>query len=220
MILALCTTPWVARMANASTPVILVFGDSLSAEYGLPRGTGWAALLAERLKQKRIDYSVANASISGETTSGGAARIDAALKTHKPAIAIIELGGNDGLRGLSLDATRANMTRMIEAAQRSGAKGLVTGHAIATQLWARLYRRLSQTVLRSREDPQNRVGHRSFSKALQRTASRSRLMASTPPPRRSRASSTTPGRHWPRCWYRRSRQRRLHGRPPSNSARQ
>ena len=77
-------------------PAILVFGDSLSAEYGLQRGSGWAALLAERLKQQRLDYSVVNASISGETSAGGAARIAAELARVKPAVLVIELGGNDG----------------------------------------------------------------------------------------------------------------------------
>ena len=113
--------------AAAGAPVILVFGDSLSAEYGLARGTGWPALLEVRLKEKRLDYRVVNASISGETTSGGASRIDLALKQHKPAIIIIELGGNDGLRGLALDATRANFTRMIESSKQAGAKVLLAG---------------------------------------------------------------------------------------------
>lgn len=116
-----------AHASTKASPVILVFGDSLSAEYGLPRGTGWVALLEQRLKEKRLDYSVANASISGETTSGGAARIDATLKQHKPAVVVIELGGNDGLRGLALDATRANLGRMIEASTKIGAKVVLVG---------------------------------------------------------------------------------------------
>lgn len=108
-------------------PAILVFGDSLSAEYGLQRGSGWAALLAERLKQQRLDYSVVNASISGETSAGGAARIAAELARVKPAVLIIELGGNDGLRGLSLAATRANFDAMIKAGRAAGAKILLCG---------------------------------------------------------------------------------------------
>lgn len=116
-----------ASAAAAATPVILIYGDSLSAEYGLARGAGWAALLDARLKEKRLAFTVTNASISGETTSGGAARIDAALKQHKPAIVIVELGGNDGLRGLALDATRANLARMITASQKSGARVLLAG---------------------------------------------------------------------------------------------
>ena len=111
----------------AGSPAILVFGDSLSAEYGLPRGSGWAALLAERLKQKRFDYSVVNTSISGETSAGGATRIAAELARVKPAVLIIELGGNDGLRGLSLAATRANFDTMIKAGQAAGAKVLLCG---------------------------------------------------------------------------------------------
>ncbi len=116
---------WAAPPGGA--PVILVFGDSLSAEYGLPRGAGWAALLERRLKEKRFNYSVVNASISGETTSGGAARIEAALKQHRPAVVFLELGGNDGLRGLALDATRANLTRMIEASSRAHARVVLAG---------------------------------------------------------------------------------------------
>src|SRR5204862_3716717 len=81
---------------------ILVYGDSLSAAYGIAQDRGWVALLGERLKRERKDYSVANASISGETSSGGLARLDAALARHKPAVVIVELGANDGLRGLPL----------------------------------------------------------------------------------------------------------------------
>ncbi len=113
--------------AAGKTPVILVYGDSLSAEYGLPRGAGWAALMEQRLKQLKLNYSVANASISGETTAGGAARINAELARIRPAIVIIELGGNDGLRGLALAATRANLESMIEAALKSGARVLLCG---------------------------------------------------------------------------------------------
>ena len=123
VLIGLCVLLLPAAAASAApAPVVLVYGDSLSAEYGLARGTGWAALLDARLKEKRPPFRVANASISGETTSGGAARIEAALKQHQPAIIIIELGGNDGLRGLALDATRANLTRMIVASQKSGAR--------------------------------------------------------------------------------------------------
>jgi len=110
-----------------AAPTILVMGDSLSAEYGLARGKGWVALLEQRLKDKRLDYNVVNASISGETSSGGAARIADALARNKPAIVIIELGGNDGLRGLALPATRANFEAMIRASQQTGAKVLIAG---------------------------------------------------------------------------------------------
>src|SRR5215471_5599821 len=83
-----------------AAPTILVFGDSLSAAYGIPESAGWVTLLGERLKQRKSDYTVVNASISGETTAGGAARIDHALASSKPSIVIVELGANDGLRGL------------------------------------------------------------------------------------------------------------------------
>lgn len=119
------TTPGTA--GAQSKPVILVFGDSLSAEYGLARSSGWVALLEKRLTQERFNYSVANASISGETTSGGAARIEDALKQNRPALVILELGGNDGLRGLSVEATRANLEKMIKAAQKAGAHVVLAG---------------------------------------------------------------------------------------------
>jgi acyl-CoA thioesterase-1 len=121
---------WLAALAAApafGAPAILVFGDSLSAEYGLPRGSGWAALLAERLKTEHIDYSVVNASISGETSAGGATRIAAEVARVKPAVLIIELGGNDGLRGLSIAATRANFEAIIKAGKVAGAKIMLCG---------------------------------------------------------------------------------------------
>jgi acyl-CoA thioesterase-1 len=106
---------------------ILVFGDSLSAAYGIAQARGWVALLAERLKRERPDYSVVNASISGETTAGGAARISKALAQHKPAIVILELGANDGLRGLPLEQMKQNLASMIEQAQKAGARVLLVG---------------------------------------------------------------------------------------------
>ncbi len=106
---------------------IVVLGDSLSAEYGLRRGTGWVALLQHKLVQESIKAKVVNASISGDTTSGGRARLGAVLAQHRPSHLIIELGGNDALRGLSLQATRDNLQQMTRAAQRSGAKVVLVG---------------------------------------------------------------------------------------------
>src|SRR6478735_6491181 len=106
----------------AAAETILVFGDSLSAGYGLARGEDWPQPLAQRLQQKKTNYTVVNASISGETTQGGANRIDNALKTHRPAVVIIALGANDGLRGADLNTMRRNLERMIDAAQRSHAR--------------------------------------------------------------------------------------------------
>ncbi len=108
-------------------PVILVLGDSLSAEYGLPRGTGWVALLEQRLQAEKRAFTVVNASISGDTTAGGRSRLPALLALHQPAIVIIELGGNDALRGLSLPSTRDHLHAMARAARTVGAKVLLTG---------------------------------------------------------------------------------------------
>lgn len=117
--------------APRSDEVLLVLGDSLSAEYGLARDTGWVKLLERRLEQEaRGQYSVVNASISGETTSGGRTRLPALLKTHRPQIVIIELGANDGLRGLPLEAMRANLRAMIDASKAAGARVLLVGMRI------------------------------------------------------------------------------------------
>ncbi|MBP6305918.1 MAG: arylesterase [Giesbergeria sp.] len=111
----------------AAQPRIVVLGDSLSAEYGLVRGTGWVALLEKRLSAEKIAASVINASISGDTTSGGRARLGALLKQHRPTVLVIELGGNDALRGLPLKNTQDNLSAMAQAAQKAGAKVLLLG---------------------------------------------------------------------------------------------
>ncbi|HYN26814.1 MAG TPA: arylesterase [Burkholderiales bacterium] len=106
---------------------ILVFGDSLSAGYGLPSGSGWVSLLEQRLKRDRLDYAVVNASISGETTLGGRNRIATALAEHDPAVVIVQLGANDGLRGNSIEETRRNLIAIVETSRVSGAKVLLVG---------------------------------------------------------------------------------------------
>lgn len=106
---------------------ILVFGDSLSAGYGLEAGQGWVALLRDRLQDKGFRYEVVNASISGDTTAGGLARIDDALALHRPELLILELGANDGLRGLSLRAMKSNLSSIIERAKATGARVLLLG---------------------------------------------------------------------------------------------
>jgi len=116
-----------ALSAAAAEKSILVVGDSLSAAYGLARSQGWVALLEERLKRERLDYSVVNASISGETSAGGRARIDELLARHHPAVVIVELGGNDGLRGLPIAQLKANLGAIIERAKKAGARVLVVG---------------------------------------------------------------------------------------------
>lgn len=117
-----------ASAASGTTPpVILVVGDSLSAEYGLARGSGWVALLQQRLAKENVAAKVVNASISGETTAGGRSRLPALLEEHRPAIVILELGGNDALRGLPIETTRANLLAMTQAAKAAGARVLIVG---------------------------------------------------------------------------------------------
>jgi acyl-CoA thioesterase-1 len=111
----------------ADRQVILVVGDSLSAEYGLERGKGWVALLEQRLVTDKLPAAVINASISGDTTSGGRSRLPALLKQHKPTHVVLELGANDALRGLPLTMTRDNLQTMARAAKNAGAKVLVVG---------------------------------------------------------------------------------------------
>jgi acyl-CoA thioesterase-1 len=119
-----------AGAQGASARKVLVVGDSLSAEYGIPRGSGWVALLETRLARERIAATVVNASISGDTTSGGRARLPALLARHKPQVALIELGGNDALRGLPLASTEANLRAMVRAAKAAGARVLIAGMAV------------------------------------------------------------------------------------------
>jgi acyl-CoA thioesterase-1 len=113
--------------ADPVAPALLVVGDSISASYGLTPGTGWVDLLAARLVAQRYPYRVVNASITGDTMAGGRARLPALLAQHKPAIVVIELGGNDGLRGGNLASTRDNLATMVAAVQRAGAKALIVG---------------------------------------------------------------------------------------------
>ncbi|MCC8401789.1 arylesterase [Paraburkholderia sp. MMS20-SJTN17] len=130
MAAALVSLPLRAHAANApepAKPVIVVLGDSISAEYGLPRDTGWVALMRQRLAEERIDYSVANASISGDTTSGGRARLPALMERLKPSIVIVELGANDALRGVPLSTTEDNLRTIIEQAQQGHAKVVLVG---------------------------------------------------------------------------------------------
>ncbi len=116
-----------AALAHSAPKTVLVLGDSLSAEYGLSRGSGWVALLEQKLKAEKIDAAIVNASISGETTSGGRARLPALLAQHKPALVVIELGANDGLRGLPVAAAEANLRAMIELSRKEHARVLLVG---------------------------------------------------------------------------------------------
>ena len=129
--LGACMTPAGAASAAAAAgtpaPRVLIVGDSMSAEYGLARGQGWVALLQERVAAQKLPVQVHNASLSGDTTAGGRARLPALLAQQPPAVVVIELGGNDALRGLPLAHTRANLLAMTEAAQQAGARVLLVG---------------------------------------------------------------------------------------------
>lgn len=114
--------------ARSAAGTILVFGDSLSAGYGLKQTEGWVTLLAERLRREKFNYNVVNASISGETSAGGASRIDQALEQSKPSIVVLELGSNDGLRGLPVSQMKANLAKIIRASQKRGADVLIVGN--------------------------------------------------------------------------------------------
>jgi len=122
--------PAAAREAGAApshAATVLVLGDSLSAEYGLRRGTGWVGRLAQRLGEQDPPWAVVNASISGETSAGGRSRIEDLLRRHEPQVVVVELGGNDALRGLDLRSTEANLDAIVGAARRAGARVLVLG---------------------------------------------------------------------------------------------
>lgn len=142
------TAPRAARPAS-----ILVLGDSLSAEYGLRRGSGWVALLEQKLRAEKIATTVVNASISGDTTSGGRARLPALLAQHRPTLVVIELGGNDALRGLPLTMTQDNLSAMTEAAQQAGARVLLLGMQVPPNYgrdYAERFARLFVDVARAR----------------------------------------------------------------------
>jgi acyl-CoA thioesterase-1 len=125
-LLGLSALPALPMAAPLRGP-LLVVGDSLSAEYGLERGSGWVSLLQQKLKREKIAIDVVNASISGDTTSGGRSRLPALLAQHKPGIVLLELGGNDALRGLPLTMTQANLSAMSQAAKAAGARVLIVG---------------------------------------------------------------------------------------------
>lgn len=119
-----------ANAASSGAPAILVVGDSLSAEYGIARGAGWVNLMQQTITQNGFDYNVVNASISGDTTSGGRARLAPLLERYRPVVTIIELGGNDALRGIPLDLTRSNLREMIAASRKAGSQVIVVGMRI------------------------------------------------------------------------------------------
>jgi acyl-CoA thioesterase-1 len=150
--LALGYTGASTAQAAARRGPLLVLGDSLSAEYGLERGSGWVALLQQRLAREKIAIEVVNASISGDTTSGGRSRLPDLLAQHKPGVVVIELGGNDALRGLPLNMTQANLSAMAQAAKAAGARVLVLGMQVPPnygQKYAQDFARLFAVVAKA-----------------------------------------------------------------------
>lgn len=147
---------WAQPQTTTKPLIIMVFGDSLSAEYGLKRGSGWVSLLQDRLKRSGFPHLVSNASISGETTSGGLTRLPAALRRVKPDIVLVELGGNDGLRGLPVATTKKNLTQMIQLTKAAGAAPLLVGIRVPPNYgpqYARQFDGLFKQVAQSTETP-------------------------------------------------------------------
>lgn len=146
LVVALCLSA-----SAAAAPGIVVFGDSLSSGYGLPLDKSWVSLLKDRLRDSGFPHRVINASLSGETTSGGKNRIEAVLAQHRPGIVVLELGGNDGLRGLPPETTQQNLEAIIKACRRAGARVLLVGMelppnygAAYTQKFREIFSRLAR----------------------------------------------------------------------------
>jgi len=150
--LLLVTLLLATAIARAGPPTILILGDSISAAYGIDTSQGWVALLQQRLRQEHLDYRVVNASVSGDTTRTGLNRLDAALQQYRPAVVIVALGGNDGLRGLPFSEIETSLSRIIEVSQQQGAKVLLAGvrlppnyGAFYNTRFAALFRQLADT---------------------------------------------------------------------------
>ncbi|WP_089399160.1 arylesterase [Noviherbaspirillum humi] len=150
LLLMMTLAAWMP-LAYSASKTVLVLGDSLSAEYGIARGSGWVSLLEKRLQSEKVDARIVNASVSGETTSGGRTRLPALLGEHRPDTVVIELGGNDGLRGLPVPQTQSNLDAMIDAAKKAGAKVLLVGMQIPpnygrdyTERFARMFSKTSK----------------------------------------------------------------------------
>lgn len=135
----------IASTADQSKATILIVGDSISAAYGIPEDAGWVALLQEKLEQNHYKFNTINASITGETSSGGVNRIDTLLAQYQPSIVILELGGNDGLRGLSLTAMRKNLQQIIQRSQKQHAQVLLLGMHIPPNYGSRYTAQFHQT---------------------------------------------------------------------------
>ncbi|MGE5154271.1 MAG: arylesterase [Bdellovibrio bacteriovorus] len=127
LLVALALSLTLTGRSVAQPPVLLVLGDSLSAAYGMATEAGWVSLLQRRLEERALDYQVVNASISGETSAGGLSRLPGLLEAHRPAILVIALGANDGLRGFAFETLRANLSQMIDLSRTAGSRVLLAG---------------------------------------------------------------------------------------------
>ncbi|GKS69276.1 acyl-CoA thioesterase-1 [Nitrosomonas sp. PY1] len=154
LILLLLLIVFTIPIAKATPTTILVYGDSLSASFGIPIETGWVSLLAQRLKDQYTHYQVVNASISGETTLGGLNRIDQALAAHNPGIIIIELGANDGLRGTSIQTLYENLAAMIQKSQKNNTRILLVGMQLPPNYGMSYTQKFKETFIRLAKDYQ------------------------------------------------------------------
>ena len=156
ILVSACLAACAAAAGQSTAPVLLIVGDSISAGYGLAKGESWVDLLAARLTQNGNRERVVNASISGDTTAGGRARLPLLLREHRPSIVVIELGGNDALRGGDLQATRANLDAMVAAVQAARAKPVIVGMKVPPNYgpaYARTFDALFRDVAKTRRAP-------------------------------------------------------------------
>jgi acyl-CoA thioesterase I len=147
-----CSVAAVPAALGSAGPTILVLGDSISAGYGIQREESWVSLLQDRVTSAIGDWNVVNASISGETTGGGLARLPGALEAHGPEVVIIELGGNDGLRGYPIESIRSNLSRMVDLAQQAGGQVLLLGMQIPPNYGPRYTRAFAEVFLQVARD--------------------------------------------------------------------
>ena len=148
-LLASESTPKVnAKTSPSPEKIVLIVGDSLSAEYGLTRGTGWVQLMSDQAVKETMKVRMVNASISGDTSSGGLSRLPQLLKLHKPHVLIVELGGNDALRGLSMQMTQQNLIAMANQGKKAGAKVMVIGMQIPPNYGANYAQQIAQAYQR------------------------------------------------------------------------
>lgn len=158
-----------AKVHSISEKVVLIVGDSLSAEYGLTRGTGWVQLMSEQAAKEKVKMKIVNASISGDTSSGGVSRLPQLLQIHKPQVLIVELGGNDALRGLSMRMTQQNLSNMAKEGKKVGAKVMVVSMQIPPNYGSNYAQQMSQAYESVKQETGAELNH-DFLKGVADTA--------------------------------------------------